>query len=202
MPGEAVMSAFGCCRCVCGLDRIGYNLCDPDYREVFAGTTWTGWKKSICGVRRRQGEASVRRAKQREERKKQDQEETKTSEKRSDHKVSGVSFATTLQAQETETLEGSAVKKRKKTSSQKAPDLRELTVPEEMGASEALPSPFEAFVINRPENEQTTAEPEYAEGQVWEESAEIPKEEPIQQQSAVKKKTKASAAAVERRPSR
>lgn len=156
-----------------------------------------GGKKAYADMRRRQGEASVRRAKQREERKKQDQEETKTSEKRRDHKVSGVSFATTLQAQETETSEGSTVKKRKKAASQKAPDLRELTVPEEMGESEALPSPFEAFVINRPENEQTTAEPEDAEGQAWEEPAEIPKEEVIQQRSAAKKKTKASAAAVE-----
>ena len=157
-----------------------------------------GSKKAYADMRRRQGEVSARRAKQREERKKQSQEEGETSGKRTDHKVSGVSFATTLQAQETENIaEEPAAKKRKKAASQKAPDLRELTVPEEMGESEALPSPFEAFVINRPENEQTTAEPEDAEGQAWEEPAEIPKEEVIQQRSAAKKKTKASAAAVE-----
>ena len=151
-----------------------------------------GSKKAYADMRRRQGEVSARRAKQREERKKQSQEEGETSGKRTDHKVSGVSFATTLQAQETENIaEEPAAKKRKKAVSQKAPDLRELTVPEEMADSEVLPSPFEEFVINRPETEEMAAETD------WAKEEEVLEEERALQQPAVKKKTKASAAAVE-----
>ena len=159
-----------------------------------------GSKKAYADMKRRQGEASARRAKNREEKRRQAEEaktEPNDSSRRSDHKVSGVSFATTLQAQESEVPKETTAKKRKKNSSGKDPDMRELTVSQESDFLEPLPSPFEDFVINRPENEQTTAEPEDAEGQAWEEPAEIPKEEVIQQRSAAKKKTKASAAAVE-----
>ena len=48
-------------------------------------------------------------------------------------------------------------KKRKKNSSGKDPDMRELTVSQESDFSESLPSPFEDFVINRPESTASDA---------------------------------------------
>ncbi|MCB5402277.1 hypothetical protein, partial [Thomasclavelia ramosa] len=48
-------------------------------------------------------------------------------------------------------------KKRKKNSSGKDPDMRELTVSQESDFSEPLPSPFEDFVINRPESTASDA---------------------------------------------
>ena len=93
-----------------------------------------GSKKAYADMKRRQGEASARRAKNREEKRRQAEEaktEPNDSSRRSDHKVSGVSFATTLQAQESEVPKETTAKKRKKNSSGKDPDMRELTVSQE-----------------------------------------------------------------------
>ncbi len=85
-----------------------------------------GSKKAYADMKRRQGEASARRAKNREEKRRQAEEaktEPNDSSRRSDHKVSGVSFATTLQAQESEVPKETTAKKRKKNSSGKDPDI-------------------------------------------------------------------------------
>ena len=161
-----------------------------------------GSKKAYADVKRRQGEASARRAKHREEKQKQLEAEKAgqtDSSRRSDHKVSGVSFATTLQAQE-EAPKETAPKKRKKKLSGKEPDLRELTVSPEPDLSETLPSPFEDFVINRAEGE--LEETGMEEPPFWENEQE-PAAENIQKESVsdgiarTRKKTKSSAADAE-----
>ena len=163
-----------------------------------------GSKKAYADMKRRQGEASARRAKNREEKRRQAEEaktEPNDSSRRSDHKVSGVSFATTLQAQESEVPKETTAKKRKKNSSGKDPDMRELTVSQESDFSEPLPSPFEDFVINRPES--TASDASAVDTPLWENEPEPPEErnmpqEDISEESVrTRKKTKASAAAVE-----
>ena len=155
-------------------------------------------------MKRRQGEASARRAKNREEKRRQAEEaktEPNDSSRRSDHKVSGVSFATTLQAQESEVPKETTAKKRKKNSSGKDPDMRELTVSQESDFSEPLPSPFEDFVINRPES--TASDASAVDTPLWENEPEPAEEgnmtqEDVPEESVrTRKKTKASAAAVE-----
>ncbi len=88
-------------------------------------------KKAYEDARTKKAAAARRRVEQKQQRETEKQ-------KRQDHKVSGVSFATTLSD---------------KTIHRKTPDLQELA-PEDMGAGEApVPSPFEELVINRPEPE-------------------------------------------------
>ena len=163
-----------------------------------------GSKKAYADMKRRQGEASARRAKNREEKRRQAEEaktEPNDSSRRSDHKVSGVSFATTLQAQESEVPKETTAKKRKKNSSGKDPDMRELTVSQESDFSEPLPSPFEDFVINRPES--TASDASAVDTPLWENEPEPAEEgnmtqEDVPEESVrTRKKTKASAAAVE-----
>ena len=163
-----------------------------------------GSKKAYADMKRRQGEASARRAKNREEKRRQAEEaktEPNDSSRRSDHKVSGVSFATTLQAQESEVPKETTAKKRKKNSSGKDPDMRELTVSQESDFSEPLPSLFEDFVINRPES--TVQDASAVDTPLWENEPEPPEErnmpqEDISEESVrTRKKTKVSAAAVE-----
>ena len=163
-----------------------------------------GSKKAYADMKRRQGEASARRAKNREEKRRQAEEaktEPNDSSRRSDHKVSGVSFATTLQAQESEVPKETTAKKRKKNSSGKDPDMRELSVSQESDFSEPLPSPFEDFVINRPES--TASDASAVDTPLWENEPEPAEEgnmtqEDVPEESVrTRKKTKASAAAVE-----
>ena len=163
-----------------------------------------GSKKAYADMKRRQGEASARRAKNREEKRRQAEEaktEPNDSSRRSDHKVSGVSFATTLQAQESEVPKETTAKKRKKNSSGKDPDMRELTVSQESDFSEPLASPFEDFVINRPES--TAPDASAVDTPLWENEPEPAEEgnmtqEDVPEESVrTRKKTKASAAAVE-----
>ena len=117
------------------------------------------------------------------------------------YKVSGVAFATTLQAQESEVPKETTAKKRKKNSSGKDPDMRELTVSQESDFSEPLPSPFEDFVINRPES--TASDASAVDTPLWENEPEPAEEgnmtqEDVPEESVrTRKKTKASAAAVE-----
>lgn len=159
-----------------------------------------GSKKAYADMKRRQGEASARRAKNREEKRRQAEEaktEPNDSSRRSDHKVSGVSFATTLQAQESEVPKETTAKKRKKNSSGKDPDMRELTVSQESDFLEPLPSPFEDFVINRPES--TASDASAVDTPLWENEPEPAEEgnmtqEDVPEESVrTRKKTKASA---------
>ena len=178
-----------------------------------------GSKRAYEDMRRRQEEVSRRRAEHKEMRRAQAEQEKSEKIRRSEHKVSGVSFATTLSRDgqiEDETMESS--KKRKKATSKKAPDLRELTVPEPVLETEPQPLPMEEFVIHRSENHETGAELE--EVNVNFQEAELPFEpdsvsksrtkseteavsdvsyiQPEEQEiSHTRKKTKASAAAVE-----
>ena len=79
--------------------------------------------------------------------------------------------------------------------------MRELTVSQESDFSEPLPSPFEDFVINRPES--TASDASAVDTPLWENEPEPPEErnmpqEDISEESVrTRKKTKASAAAVE-----
>ena len=79
--------------------------------------------------------------------------------------------------------------------------MRELTVSQESDFSEPLPSPFEDFVINRPES--TASDASAVDTPLWENEPEPPEErdmpqEDISEESVrTRKKTKVSAAAVE-----
>lgn len=79
--------------------------------------------------------------------------------------------------------------------------MRELTVSQESDFSEPLPSPFEDFVINRPES--TVQDASAVDTPLWENEPEPPEErnmpqEDISEESVrTRKKTKVSAAAVE-----
>lgn len=79
--------------------------------------------------------------------------------------------------------------------------MRELTVSQESDFSEPLPSPFEDFVINRPES--TASDASAVDTPLWENEPEPAEEgnmtqEDVPEESVrTRKKTKASAAAVE-----
>ena len=130
-------------------------------------------KKAYDDARRRREASATKRMERQQERK---SEKAAQKERRQDKKVSGVSFATTLT---------------EKASGRKSPDVKELTLEEEIEQGAPLPSPFEDLVINRPEPPADMSEP------VEEIIPEEP--EPVQMQAAEparKRKTQESAQAV------
>ena len=127
-------------------------------------------RKAYDDARRRKEVSSTKRMERRQER-----AAGKNTEKakRQDHKVSGVSFATTLSD---------------KVSGKKSPEMKELTLEEELPGTAPIPSPFENLVINRPEP---------VAGENPEPVEEIIPEEPVKTtESAKKQKTKESAQSV------
>lgn len=112
-------------------------------------------------VRKHQEAAAQKRAKQRETRriqaeavKEEAQKAQNDTEKRSDRKVSGVSFATTLTGQGAEEIPEGKASGKKRRRAGKTPDVRELSVSELPEEEMPLPSPFEEFVINRSGSEE------------------------------------------------
>ncbi len=105
-------------------------------------------RKAYEEAKKKHQETAVIRAKEREERQKsarlRQENDKKQAGRRSDHKVSGVSFATTLG-------EEAAAGNGKRTGRRKSPDVYEL-IPEEMPENE-IPqsSAADSFVINRAE---------------------------------------------------
>ena len=125
-------------------------------------------KKAYEGAKKKHQETVVIREKRREEMKKQQTRELAASEKRVDHKVSGVSFATSLTEQQI--LEQPKEKRR-------SPDLQELKpVDTVMETVESKPQEEETFVINRPVEEERI---EPVTNELPDPFAEEPQEEPV-----------------------
>ena len=105
-------------------------------------------RKAYEDAKKKHQETAVIRAKEREERQRTEkirkENDSDAGERRTDHKVSGVSFATTLGDDETPGRKGRGRKK-------KSPDVYEL-MPEDMQNDEYLQvEPENTFVINRAE---------------------------------------------------
>lgn len=89
-------------------------------------------KKAYADARKRSLASAGKREQKRQQR------QTEQLQKQNDNKVSGVSFATTLSDKPVDV---------------KSPDIKELKAEKEDMQTEPLPSPFEDFVINRPQVE-------------------------------------------------
>lgn len=159
-----------------------------------------GSRRAYEDMRRKQMEVRKQREEEREERRKNTEHTAESrKERRSDKKVAGVSFATTLSADSSNERisdakesdaesDRSAVRKKKKGGSPgKDAKLRELTAPMPEKTEESLPSPFENFEINRMESSVE------AEETISEHEPELD----IRMEQKTRRKTKAEAAAVE-----
>jgi S-DNA-T family DNA segregation ATPase FtsK/SpoIIIE len=112
-------------------------------------------RKAYEDAKKKHQETAVIRAKEREERQKtarlRQENNKKQGSRRSDNKVSGVSFATTLGEEET-------TGKGKRRGRKKSPDVYEL-IPEEMPENDSFQfSAADSFVINRAEPQDIPAE--------------------------------------------
>ena len=114
-PFIGVVGAYAGTRCTYG------NLCDSDHRTFSSCTSWKMEAKGVCRYEAPVGRSICPACEEQREKRRQAEEKTEPndSSRRSDHKVSGVSFATTLQAQESEVPKETTAKKRKKNSSEK-----------------------------------------------------------------------------------
>lgn len=116
-------------------------------------------RKAYEDAKKKHQETAAIRAKERKERQRTEkirkENDSDTGERRTDHKVSGVSFATTLGGDETSGRKGRGRKK-------KSPDVYEL-MPEETQSAENLQAePENTFVINRAEPQDISMdEPEH-----------------------------------------
>lgn len=138
-------------------------------KSLLAPLSHTG-RKAYEDARRRKEVSATKRMERQQERK---AEKNTEKIKRQDHKVSGVSFATTLSD---------------KVSGKKSPDMKELTPEEALSATAPIPSPFENLVISRPEP---------AAGESPEPVEEIVPDEPVKAaEPAKKRKTQESAQSV------
>ena len=107
-------------------------------------------RKAYEGVKKKHQETAVIRARQAEERRREAEEQTDDpKERRMDRKVSGISFATTLEPEE-----GSGTKEKKRRGRRKNPDIYELTPEEPFSAGNNEEQP-DLFVINRAESTDT-----------------------------------------------
>lgn len=111
-------------------------------------------RKAYEGAKKKHQETAVIRAKEREERQRtaklREENKKKSGERRSDHKVSGVSFATTLGEDET----GGKRKKGRR----KSPEIYELT-PDAVPYNDIPAAPLaDSFVINRAEPQEPAPE--------------------------------------------
>lgn len=111
-------------------------------------------RKAYEDAKRKRQETAVIRAREREERQKtakiRQEDNKKQGDRRTDHKVSGVSFATTLGGEET----GG----KRKRGRRKSPDVYELR-PEDIPEDEfSQPYAADSFVINRAESQDIPAE--------------------------------------------
>ena len=138
-------------------------------KSLLAPLSHTG-RKAYEDARRRKEVSATKRMERQQERK---AEKNTEKIKRQDHKVSGVSFATTLSD---------------KVSGKKSPEMKELTPEEALSATAPIPSPFENLVISRPEP---------AAGESPEPVEEIVPDEPVKAaEPAKKRKTQESAQSV------
>lgn len=138
-------------------------------KSLLAPLSHTG-RKAYEDARRRKEVSATKRLERQQERK---AEKNTEKIKRQDHKVSGVSFATTLSD---------------KVSGKKSPEMKELTPEEALSATAPIPSPFENLVISRPEP---------AAGESPEPVEEIVPDEPVKAaEPAKKRKTQESAQSV------
>lgn len=138
-------------------------------KSLLAPLSHTG-RKAYEDARRRKEVSATKRMERQQERK---AEKNTEKIKRQDHKVSGVSFATTLSD---------------KVSGKKSPEMKELTPEEALSAAAPIPSPFENLVISRPEP---------AAGETPEPVEEIVPDEPVKAaEPAKKRKTQESAQSV------
>lgn len=138
-------------------------------KSLLAPLSHTG-RKAYEDARRRKEVSATKRMERQQERK---AEKNTEKIKRQDHKVSGVSFATTLSD---------------KVSGKKSPEMKELTPEEALSAAAPIPSPFENLVISRPEP---------VIGETPEPVEEIVPDEPVKAaEPAKKRKTQESAQSV------
>lgn len=109
-------------------------------------------RKAYEDVKRKRQETAVIRAKEKEERQRtaRQSRDNNAGERRSDRKVSGVSFATTLNEEKTE--------EKKKKGRRKSPNVYELT-PDDIPENDISPvPPSDIFVISRAEPQNTTSD--------------------------------------------